>query len=317
VLGTRFRAAVAAAIADLPAEQAAETIEALHRADLLRGDDVRWARFRHAMIRQAIYDDIAPTTRAYLHERALRALLAAGVPLGEAAEHAIAAGLSGDAQAIETLTGAGQLALRAGAVQAARRYLDAAAGLAGNNAPVALQIDLAKALLAGGAGEAATALLDRVLIRPGLPMRTRLSAQLLLGQAAFHSGAVQRAGALFDTVVAASGSADPGLAMTALLDHSLQSWARLGPRAALPVAIRARSMATGARRTPAHRRAADCRRTRRAVSPVPRRTVPVGPALSTWPAGRRARHGGPRLRRGRTAAAWAPARPGGEGACAA
>jgi len=246
VLGTRFRAAVAAAIADLPAEQAAETIEALHRADLLRGDDVRWARFRHAMIRQAIYDDIAPTTRAYLHERALRALLDAGVSLGEAAEHAIAAGLSGDAQAIETLTGAGQLALRAGAVQAARRYLDAAAGLAGNNAPVALQIDLAKALLAGGAGEAATALLDRVLIRPGLPIRTRLSAQLLLGQAAFHSGAVQRAGALFDTVVAASGSADPELAMTALLDHSLQSWARLGPRAALPVAIRARSMATGA-----------------------------------------------------------------------
>jgi len=246
VLGTRFRATIAAAIADLSAEQAAETIEALHRADLFRGDDAGWARFRHALIRQAVYDDIAPATRAYLHERALRALLAAGVPLGEAAEHAIAAGLFGDAQAIETLTGAGRLALRAGAVQAARRYLDAAAGLAGDNAPVALQIDLARALLAGGAREAATALLDRVLIRPGLPARTRLSAQLLLGQAAFHSGAVQRAGALFDTVVAASGSTDPGVALAALLDHSLQSWARLGPRAALPVAIRARSMTTGA-----------------------------------------------------------------------
>jgi DNA-binding CsgD family transcriptional regulator len=246
VLGTRFRATVAAVIADLTAEQAAETIEALHRADLFRGDDAGWARFRHALIRQAVYDDIAPAARAYLHERALRALLAAGVPLGEAAEHAIAAGLFGDAQAIETLTGAGRIALRAGAVQAARRYLDAAAGLAGDNAPVAMQIDLAKALLACGAGEAATALLDRILIRPGLPELTRLSAQLLLGQAAFHSGAVQRAGALFDTVVAASGSTDPGLALAALLDHSLQSWARLGPRAALPVAVRARGMTTGA-----------------------------------------------------------------------
>jgi hypothetical protein len=98
---------------------------------------------------------------------------------------------------------------------------------------------------AGGAAEAATALLDRVLIRPRLPELTRLSAQLLLGQAAFHSGAVQRAGALFDTVAAVSGSTDPVLALAALLDYSLQSWARLGPRAALPVAIRARSMATG------------------------------------------------------------------------
>jgi DNA-binding CsgD family transcriptional regulator len=246
VLGTRFRTTVAAAIADLSAEQAADTVEALHRGDLFRGDDAGWARFRHALIRQAVYDDIAPAARAYLHERALRALLTSGVPLGEAAEHAIAAGLFGDAQAVETLTGAGRIALRAGAVQAARRYLDAAAGLAGDNAPVALQIDLAKALLAGGAAETATALLDRVLIRPGLPERARLSAQLLLGQAAFHSGAVQRAGVLFDAVAAASGSTDPGLALAALLDHSLQSWARLGPRAALPVAIRARSMTTGA-----------------------------------------------------------------------
>jgi predicted ATPase len=80
----------------------------LFRADLLRGDDAGWARFRHGLIRQAIYEDIAPPARAYLHERALRALLITGVPAGEAAEHAIAAGLFGDAQAIETLTGAGR-----------------------------------------------------------------------------------------------------------------------------------------------------------------------------------------------------------------
>jgi DNA-binding CsgD family transcriptional regulator len=243
VLGTRFRPSVAAAMADLPAEHAAGTVEALFRADLFRGDDAEWVRFRHALIRQAIYDDIVPPARAYLHERAFRTLLIAGVPIGEAAEHAIAAGLSGDAQAIEALTGAGRAALRAGAVQAARRYLDAAVGLAGDNAPVALQIDLAKALLAGGAAEAAAALLDRILARPGLPALTQLSAQLLLGKAAFHSGAVRRAGELFDTVAAASGDTDPEVALSALLDHTLQSWARLGPRAALPVAVRARGLA--------------------------------------------------------------------------
>ncbi len=72
VLGTRFQPSAVAAIADLPADQAAGTIEALFRADLFRGDDAGWVRFRHDLIRQAIYDDIAPPARGYLHERAAR-----------------------------------------------------------------------------------------------------------------------------------------------------------------------------------------------------------------------------------------------------
>jgi DNA-binding CsgD family transcriptional regulator len=246
VLGTRFRASAAAAVADLPAGQAAATAEALFHSDLFRGDGAGWVRFRHSLIRQAIYDDLTPPVRAYLHERAFRALLTAGVPAGEAAGHAIDAGLFGDAAAIEALTGAGRAALHGGAVQGARRYLNAAVELSGDSAPAALQIDLAKALLAGGAAEAAAALLDRILIRPGLPAATRLSAQLLLGQAAFHRGAVQLAGELFDIVAAAPGSADAGLATNVLLDHALQRWARLGPSAALPVAARARVLAAGA-----------------------------------------------------------------------
>jgi DNA-binding CsgD family transcriptional regulator len=246
VLGTRFRPSVAAAIAGLPGEQASEIVEALFSADLLRSDDAGWARFRHSLIRQAIYDDLTPPARAYLHERALRTLLTAGAPASEAAGHAMAADLFGDAQAIETLTSAGRSALREGAVQAGRRYLDAAVRLAGDSAPAALQIDLARALLASGAAKTAMALLDRTLAGPGVPVPTRLSAQLLLGQAAFHEGAVQRAGGLFDAVAAEAGRAHPGVALKALLDHTLQSWARLGPRAALPVAVRARGLAAGA-----------------------------------------------------------------------
>ena len=246
VLGTRFRLQVAATMADLPAEQALQTLEALFRADLLRGDDAGWVRFRHALIRQAIYDDLPAPARTYLHERALRALLASGVPASEAAEHAIAASLFGDAQAIETLTGAGRAALHEGAVQAARRYLDAAARLAGDSVPVALQIDLANALLGGGAAQTAAALADRILARPGLPALTRLSVQLLLGRAAFQTGAVHRAGGLFDAVATEADRAHPEVALTALLDHTLQSWARLGPQAALPVAVRARRAAAGA-----------------------------------------------------------------------
>src|SRR5262249_56389035 len=124
-------------------------------------------RVGEGMTRQEIYEDPAPGVRAYLHEGAVRPLLSAGAPMGGAAEHAIAAGLFGAAQAIETLPGAGRAALRAGAVQAARRYLDAAAGLAGDSAPVALQIDLAKALLGGGAAAAATAGPVRAPREPG------------------------------------------------------------------------------------------------------------------------------------------------------
>ena len=247
VLGTRFRLSVAATTADLPAEQAPGTVEALFRADLLRGDAPGWARFRHGLIRQAIYDDLSPPTRTYLHERAMRTLLATGAPAGEAAEHAVAAHLFGDAQAIETLTAAGRAALHQGAVQTAHRYLDAAVRLAGDSATAGLQIDLAKALLDTGAGKtAAAALLDRVLTRPGLPATARLSAQLMLGQAAFYDGAVQQAGGLFDTVAAEAGPGHPEMALKALLDHTLQSWARLGPRAALPVAVRARRLAADA-----------------------------------------------------------------------
>jgi DNA-binding CsgD family transcriptional regulator len=266
VLGTRFRLSAAAAIADLPPAQAAGTVEDLYRADLLRGDDPGWGRFRHALVRQAIYDDLAPPTRAYLHERAFRALLAAGVAAGEAAEHAIASDLLGDAQAIETLAGAGRAALHSGAVQAACHYLEAAVRMAGDVAPVALQTDLARALLAGGAGEAAAAQLERILPRPDLPEPDRLSAQLLLGQAAFNSGDVQRAGNLFDAVVAASGTGHPDVALKALLDHTLQSWARLGPRAALPVAVRARRLAAD-------------------VGPYPRACAEAAWALCSWLSG--------------------------------
>ena len=58
---------------------------------------------------------------------------------------------------------------------------------------------------------------------------------------------MQRAGSLFDTVATEADHGHPAVALKALLDHTLQSWARLGPRAALPVAVRARTLAVGAR----------------------------------------------------------------------
>ena len=242
VLGVQFRPAIAAALAELPAERAVGIVENLVRADLLREDDQGGLRFRHALLRQAVYDDLPAPTRAYLHQRAFRTLLTAGVAAGEAAEHAVAADLVGDRQAIATLGDAGRAALHAGAVRAAGRHLRAAVRLAGDDATADLRIDLARALLADGASQDAAAVLDRLLTTPELPEQTRLQAQLLRGQAAFNTGATRQAGGLFDAVARTAGTDHPDVAVRALLAHALQSWARLGPRAALPVASRARQL---------------------------------------------------------------------------
>ena len=187
VLGVQFRPAIAAALAELPAERAVGIVEDLVRADLLREDDQGGLRFRHALLRQAVYDDLPAPTRAYLHQRAFRTLLTAGVAAGEAAEHAVAADLAGDRQAIATLADAGRAALHAGAVQAAGRHLRAAVRLAGDDAATAeLRIDLARALLAGGASQDAAAVLDRLLTSPELPVQTRLT-----GATAARAGGLQ------------------------------------------------------------------------------------------------------------------------------
>lgn len=85
-----------------------------------------------------------------------------------------------------------------------------------------------------------------ILGRPELPHLTRLSGQLLRGQAAFNVGATQQVGQLFDAVAEAAGADHPDVAIRALLAHALQTWARLGPRAALPVATRAFALAAEA-----------------------------------------------------------------------
>jgi len=55
----------------------------------------RVARFTHALIRQGVYEDIAPPVRRDLHAASFRALIASGAYSAEAAEHAMAANLVG------------------------------------------------------------------------------------------------------------------------------------------------------------------------------------------------------------------------------
>lgn len=112
VLGRRFRPEVAAQVARLCPERAAIAQEALAGTGLLRDGGEGWAEFSHQLVRQAVYDHAAPM-RARLHEAAFRALLAHQVNPAEAAEHAVAARLVGDPDAVATLAQAGRQALAA------------------------------------------------------------------------------------------------------------------------------------------------------------------------------------------------------------
>ena len=246
VLGLRFRIAVAGKVAGLPDRRAITALDRLTRTGLISGGDGGWAQFSHELVRQAVYEELAPPVRAQLHELAFRALVAYSPNPAEAAGQALAAGLTGDTQAITTLARAGRDALRAGAVKAARRDLEAAVQLAGGAVADDTYIDLGRALLLDGDSSRAAEVCERALRSARLDAATRAGALGLIGRAAFHVGDFGRAQACYASAAALTEGQHPELAVGALLDEAFLTWAYLGPGAALPLAERSRALAAGA-----------------------------------------------------------------------
>ncbi|MCA1702270.1 MAG: LuxR C-terminal-related transcriptional regulator [Actinobacteria bacterium] len=244
VLGTRFRVTVATEVAGLSATEAATEIDGLFRGGLLYEADDGWARFTHALIRQSMYEDIAPPVRRELHAACFRALVACGAHPAEAAEHAVVAHLAGDPEAVTTVARAGREALRVGAVRAARQHLEAGMRLAGEAAPTELLFDLGAALVADGAGGQAIAVYERLLHVPELSTTDRVAVLRELGQASYLTGQVERAAACYESAVGLVEQDYPALAVGALLDHAVLHQTLSGPRAALPWAERAAELAT-------------------------------------------------------------------------
>src|SRR5262249_44621758 len=149
VLGRRFRPEVAAEVAGLGAADAAVAQEALATAGLGRDAGEGWVEFGHELVRPAVYE-LATPVRARLHEAGFRARAARGANPAEPAGQAVAARLTGDAEAVEVLARAGRDALHAGAVGAARRHLQAAVDLAGPDPTAELVFDLGRALTGCG-----------------------------------------------------------------------------------------------------------------------------------------------------------------------
>jgi DNA-binding CsgD family transcriptional regulator len=244
VLGTCFRPRLAGELAGLAPAESARALDALFRAGDLAEDGPGSARFKHDLIRQAVYEELAPPVRAQLHESAVRLLTGDRASAPEMAEHIIAAQLA-DPPAVAVLAHAGREALHAGAVRQARRYLEAGASLAGVRAAPGLVLDLARALVADGASQTALDLLQALLTRPSLARQERFEAMRALGRAAFEASQMQLADRWFEAAVGEA-EKERDLAVAILLDRVFLAWARLGPGAALPLATRARSRSTRA-----------------------------------------------------------------------
>jgi DNA-binding CsgD family transcriptional regulator len=215
----------------------------LFRAGLLQDGGSGWYEHRHALIRQALYDEMPPPRRAVLHEAAFRSLLTRGAAPAEAAEQALAAGLHGDPTAVAALAGAGREAFQAGAVRAARRYLAAAAEQAGASADPGLLIELGRALTADGAIDLAVGLFEGLLGRATLDQATRATIQGLAGRAAFSGADPEQAARWFASAARTAAHGHRALAAQAQLDHAFVTWVRLGPQAALTLAVRASELA--------------------------------------------------------------------------
>ena len=193
---------LAAAAAALDEEATLDALDELLAGALLVGTDVpRRYRFRHPLVRHAIYASAADGWRIAAHARAAAALTERGGSIAARAHHLERCARPGDDEALEVLIEAGRHAAARAPATAADRF-GAALRLLPETAETVprrleLLVGLAQALAATGRLEEALGALDEglALVGPELaPVRARLTAgcamcENLLGR---HSAAHAR-----------------------------------------------------------------------------------------------------------------------------
>ncbi|HSK16106.1 MAG TPA: AAA family ATPase, partial [Gaiellaceae bacterium] len=172
VAGDPFEPELAAAAAATSEAAAMDAIDELLRLDLVRDTDVpRRFRFRHPLVRRAVYEATAGGWRLGAHERCAELLAARGATAAARAHHVERSAREGDAGAVAVLREAGEEAVRLAPASAARWFADALRVLP-QTAPAQERVELllarAGALTASGHyAESHDALLDALAIVPG------------------------------------------------------------------------------------------------------------------------------------------------------
>ena len=263
VVGDQFEPELAAAAAAATADGLVlEALDELLQRDLVRQTDVpRRFRFRHPLVRRAVYKSSPGGWRLGAHERTAEALAARGAPPIERAHHVERFARQGDAAAVKTLREAGEAAAGRAPASAAT-WFGGALRLLPGDAPTDVRVGLllarARALVATGQfSDGHSAMLDSIRLVPSesVALRVRLTTacagvEHLLGH---HEQAHDRLVRAFD-VLADDGSADAAtlmieLAMDAFfhMDYELmRSWAERARDTATPLEDRPLAAAAAA-----------------------------------------------------------------------
>jgi DNA-binding NarL/FixJ family response regulator len=171
VAGDPFEPELAAAAADASEADAMNAVDELLQLDLVRTTNVpRRFRFRHPLVRRAVYEATAGGWRLGAHERCAEALAAQGVAAAGRAHHVERSAREGDTKAVAVLREAGESAARLAPESAARWFAGALRLLPQTAAPQdRVELLLARAAALGAAGhfdESHAALLEAVEIVP-------------------------------------------------------------------------------------------------------------------------------------------------------
>ncbi|MFE0102326.1 ATP-binding protein [Streptomyces sp. NPDC059009] len=125
VLGTAISPAHAASVAGIGEREAADCADRLRSARVLAGPetDADTLEFTHPLVATAVYQGIPCGVRVALHGQAAWTVVNAGLGAPAAARHLLEVHPDGDAWVVRQLREAARATVRAGAPEAARRYL--------------------------------------------------------------------------------------------------------------------------------------------------------------------------------------------------
>jgi DNA-binding NarL/FixJ family response regulator/tetratricopeptide (TPR) repeat protein len=171
VAGDPFEPELAAAAAGLPEASVMEAIDELLHVGLLRITDVpRRFRFRHPLVRRAVYEAAAAGWRLGAHERSAEALVARGATASARAHHVERSAREGDTGAVAVLHEAGEESVRLAPASAAHWFAEALRLLPATAPPeerIELLLARARALTAAGRfHDSHSALLDALALAP-------------------------------------------------------------------------------------------------------------------------------------------------------
>jgi DNA-binding CsgD family transcriptional regulator len=179
VIGPEFRLTDLAELLAAPAAQLADPLAEAITARLLV-DDGKALRFRHELLRQAVYEDLPPSGRHALHRAIAEHRLTGGRGPAAAAPHVLATAEPGDPAAVAVLRAAAHEVLESMPTTAVT-FIRQAFELAGPGDPVRdeIGVETVSILIADRQFDAATRFADALLTTPiGGELRARV--QLLL-----------------------------------------------------------------------------------------------------------------------------------------